>query len=197
MTCHLILVSHALTQWNVDKRIQGHTDVPLNPKGVKMAGLLAQRLEQEPLDAIYTSDLERAWQTAEPVAARKGLEIVQDIRLREGRSIRQERSATYPTLAFDKEVETEAALLCRIRDALSDIARSHDGQTVLVVTHGGALDFFISWLLAETGQSRDRYLGVRMALNFLAFSQGQWQCRRLNDAAFLDRRLQSDADHNI
>ena len=147
MSTQLILVSHALTQWNVEGRIQGHTDVPLNRIGQKMARCLAKHLAPETIHAIYTSDLKRAYQTAVPTAKQKFLKIVPDIRLREGRSINQERSAIYPTLPYFKEVETKADLYLRTSAALSQIALSHDGQTVLVISHGGSLDIFITGLL--------------------------------------------------
>lgn len=83
MTMHLILVSHALTQWNVEGRIQGHTDVSLNGLGREMAEQPALRQVPEPLHAVYTSDLLRAVQTAVPTAEQKSLSIRQSICLNE------------------------------------------------------------------------------------------------------------------
>ena len=186
MTCQLILVSHALTQWNIEGRIQGHTDVPLNRDGKKMAERLAKRLVGETIHAVYTSDLKRAVQTGKPTAKQKSLEIIQDVRLREGRSINQERSGTYPTLPFSKEVETEIDLYSRMAAVLSDIARSHDDQTVLVVSHGGALDIFIKRLLGNTNKSLLDYQGIRMALNRISYNAGRWQCIHLNEDDFLN-----------
>ena len=120
-----------------------------------------------------------------PTAENKNLKIIQDIRLREGRCINQERSHTYPTLPFSKEVETEADLFLRMEAVLSEIARSHDDQTVLIVSHGGALDIFISRLLEESGNNLLKYQGIRMALNRLQYKDGQLHCIRLNEDNFL------------
>ncbi len=180
MATQIILVSHALTQWNLEGRIQGHTDVPLSRWGRKMAGWLSQWLSMETIHAVYTSDLKRAYQTAWPTAQQKCLKIIQEIRLREGRSIKQERSVLYPTLPFLKEVETQTDLCSRMDAVLSEIALSHDGQTVLVVSHGGSLDFFITGLLEKTNNKSLKYQGIRMALNRISYDSGQWNCISLN-----------------
>lgn len=91
MHCELFLVAHALTQWNVDGRKQGHTDTPLNETGLRMARSLAQRLKYENIDAIYSSDLRRAYETITDLAEILGLPINKDIRLREGRWMDQEK----------------------------------------------------------------------------------------------------------
>jgi 2,3-bisphosphoglycerate-dependent phosphoglycerate mutase len=186
LTTKFILISHALTQWNIEGRIQGHTDVPLNTDGEKMARSLAKRLARETIHAIYTSDLKRAYQTAEPTAKQKSLEITQKIRLREGRSINQERSSFYPTLPFSKEVETETDLYLRMAAVLSDIAQCHDNQTILAVSHGGALEIFINHILEKTPETLLEYKNIRMALNRIQYKDGQWHCIHLNENDFLD-----------
>jgi len=188
LTTRLILVSHAVTQWNIEGRIQGHTDVPLNRQGKKMAELLAERLAEEIIGAIYTSDLKRAVQTAEPISKQKSIKIIQDIRLREGRSINQERSDTYPTLPFPLEVETKTDLYRRATEALTQIAMNHQNQTVLVVSHGGLLDIFITALLEKSENKLLQYKGKRMALNQIKYNLGHWHCITLNEDAFLKNK---------
>ncbi|HXZ09027.1 MAG TPA: histidine phosphatase family protein, partial [Paraburkholderia sp.] len=85
MTTQVIFIRHGETDWNRIKRIQGHIDIPLATSGVEQAQKLARRLQQEAkegarLDAIYSSDLLRAQQTAQPVASSLGLPL----QLREG-----------------------------------------------------------------------------------------------------------------
>src|SRR5438132_1605088 len=79
----LLLVSHAQTDWNVEGRFQGQTDIPLNSYGRLQARKLQQRLASTPLDAIVASDLSRARETAEIVAAAHGKPVRTDRRLRE------------------------------------------------------------------------------------------------------------------
>jgi broad specificity phosphatase PhoE len=74
----LLLVRHGETDWNAEGRLQGHTDRPLNDYGRRQARALADELEGEELDAVYSSDLVRARETAEIVAERLCLEVVLD-----------------------------------------------------------------------------------------------------------------------
>jgi len=79
----LVLIRHGETDWNRELRWQGQTDVPLNPAGMRQAQAAAESLRGTNLEAIYTSDLQRARQTAEAVAAATGAHVRQDRRLRE------------------------------------------------------------------------------------------------------------------
>ena len=184
-TTAMILLSHALTDWNVQQRIQGHRDVPLNKTGRQMAGLLARRLSDLSLQAIYSSDLSRAWQTAEPTARQKGLKIIQDMRLREGRSINQEKDGEYPLLAFKKDWETEEDVLKRMSEALGEIAEKESGKRILVVSHAKAIELFIRSILLNTEVDPELYLGKRSALNSLEYFGGTWKVKKLNDDDYL------------
>ena len=66
----VIVVRHGQTQWNTERRFQGHHDSPLTQKGISQAEALARRLAKERLSALYSSDLGRARQTAELIAER-------------------------------------------------------------------------------------------------------------------------------
>ena len=79
----IFLARHAETDWNREHRWQGHADPPLNRTGLDQAWELSQVLEGEPFDAIYSSDLRRAYETADAVAKGRGLEIIVDTGLRE------------------------------------------------------------------------------------------------------------------
>ena len=186
MKTNFIIVSHALTRWNVEGKIQGHTDLPLNREGRRMARLLGERLLRENINAVYTSDLRRAVETVLFFSCLSGIEIIKDIRLREGRSIQQERSDHYPTLPFYVEVEDEEDLRKRMVSVLSEIAWNNQGQKVLVVSHGGALEHFIHHVIASEN-SAHKYQGIRMALNRLSFSSGKWRCLGLNEIDYLQK----------
>jgi probable phosphoglycerate mutase len=152
----LLLIRHGETAWNAEHRIQGHLDIPLSATGIRQAASLGQRLAAEAVTAIYSSELARAWLTAVPFAARLGLDIIPDSRLRE-RSFgvfegltADEIAARHPegfrlwrmrdpAWAMD-EGESGQQLIDRVLSALHDIASRHRGETVAVVTHGGVLD---------------------------------------------------------
>src|SRR3954451_11247139 len=77
------LARHGESDWNVERRWQGHADRPLTERGRQQARPLAERLAAVDLDAVYASDLRRAWETAEAVAAPKGLQVGRLPELRE------------------------------------------------------------------------------------------------------------------
>ena len=79
----ILLARHGETDWNIGRRVQGHTDIPLNAAGVDQARVLAEQLAAEPLTAVFSSDLSRALDTATAVAHAHGLEVTVDPRLRE------------------------------------------------------------------------------------------------------------------
>ncbi|MFY9579907.1 MAG: histidine phosphatase family protein [Gaiellaceae bacterium] len=147
----LILARHGETDWNRDGRFQGHADPPLNDRGREQARALADAVAGERIEAIYASDLRRAHETAQIVAARKGLDVVVDPDLRE-RDVGEWSGLTLSEIEdrFPDELRSfreEGASIGESREALSErvvaavrrIAEAHPGGQVLVVTHGGAL----------------------------------------------------------
>ncbi|MGE5623019.1 MAG: histidine phosphatase family protein [Bacillota bacterium] len=79
----VLLIRHGETAWNAVKRLQGHLDIPLNATGERQAAALGRALLDEPLDAIISSDLQRAYQTAQALAAPRGMQVQIDPGLRE------------------------------------------------------------------------------------------------------------------
>ena len=151
----MILARHGETDWNRDGRWQGHADRPLNDAGRRQAKELGYQLRDEAIGAVYASDLARARETAEIVAAPRGLRVRTDPRLREvdigrwaGLTL-AEAEARYPESvarwrAADPEQsfeagETYAAMGERVVEALAEIACRHPEDHVLVVLHGGPI----------------------------------------------------------
>lgn len=144
---------------------------------------------------MYASDLSRAVQTAEPAADRLGLQVIQDMRLREGRSVGYEPQDEYPLLPFPVEREFPADVLRRMWEALSEIGAANTGRTVLVVSHAGALGLFFGALLAAVGWAGQPYLSRRTAVNVVNFTDGRFSCQSLNDDRHL-RDLAGDLHAN-
>jgi uncharacterized phosphatase len=144
----ILLVRHGETDWNLHRRVQGHSDTPLNDTGRAQARALAGELAGTTLDAIYASDLVRAHETARIVAAEMGLGVtaIRDLRERhfgtwEGLTD-QEIFARFPEAAEGGpwgDAETREEMAQRVLDALQRIAAAHPGGQVLVVSHGGPL----------------------------------------------------------
>ena len=147
------LARHGESDWNVERRWQGHADRPLTERGSEQARELAKRLAGVELDAVYASDLRRAWETAEAVASSQGLDVVRLPELREvdvgswSGLTRDECAERFPD-AFARwqaggsgwdDGETYEAMGDRIVAAIQRIAAEHPDGAVLVVSHGGPI----------------------------------------------------------
>jgi len=144
----ILLARHGETDWNLHRRIQGHSDTPLNDTGRAQAQALADELSGERIDAVYSSDLKRAHETARLVAAPRGLEVtaIRDLRERhfgtwEGLTD-EEIFARFPQVREGApwgDAETPEEMGERVLAALRRLAEAHPGEHVLVVSHGGPL----------------------------------------------------------
>ena len=152
----IIAIRHGETEWNVDTRIQGHLDIPLSATGRWQAERLSNALSDEPLKAIYASDLTRAWETAQYVARSRVIKVTPEEGLRErhfgdfeGKTF-AEIEATLPeqSLRWRKRDpdfapaggETLVALRTRVLEAASRLAARHPGEQIALVGHGGVMD---------------------------------------------------------
>jgi broad specificity phosphatase PhoE len=149
----IFLARHGESDWNVEKRFQGHSDRPLTERGRKQAHALADLVASEKIDAVYTSPLSRARETAEIVAARAGLEPEALPELREvdtgswsGLS-RADVEARFPE-GFTRwragrsgweDGETYEEMAQRVICALRTIAENHPDGRVLIISHGGPI----------------------------------------------------------
>jgi broad specificity phosphatase PhoE len=136
----LLLVRHGETDWNAEGRLQGHTDRPLSDYGRGQARRLAEELEGEELEAIYSSDLARARETAEIVGERLGLPIALEPDLREKDWGTWEGLSAVERDRVEFVGESTEAHQERMLRALRTIAEHHPGDArILVVTHGGSM----------------------------------------------------------
>ncbi|KIG02205.1 histidine phosphatase family protein [Caballeronia concitans] len=157
MTTQVLFIRHGETDWNRIKRIQGHIDIPLSGHGFLQAEQLGARLAREGgLDAVYSSDLLRAQQTARPFADALGL----DLRLSEGLRERQygafqghdsdEINVKFPAEYVEwqtrdpgfapPEGESQRVFYHRVIHAMEPIVAAHPGGRIACVAHGGVLD---------------------------------------------------------
>jgi len=181
----VLVIRHGETAWNRLSRIQGHTDIPLNDKGRWQADRLGAALADEPLTAVYSSDLQRAHETAEALARACGVAVRPDAQLRE-RHFGEMEGLTHDEIAArwpegarrwrarDPEFgppggETLQDFYARCIGAASRLAKAHPGQTIALVAHGGVLDCFYraanglslsvprSWVVANASINRLLY----------------------------------------
>lgn len=167
MPTRLILIRHGQTEWNADGRFMGQSDIALNEIGEQQAEAAARRLASERPTVIYSSDLQRAWCTAQEIQKRivqGGAEepaptLIAEKRLREmhfgdwqGLTYPQIQ-AKYPEAAEAWETnmminapnggETLIQVSERVRQTYKDIVRVHPDETVFLVAHGGTLQILL------------------------------------------------------
>jgi probable phosphoglycerate mutase len=205
MTTRLCIVRHGETAWNAEHRVQGQLDVPLNAVGRAQALAASKVLAREKFDAIYSSDLSRAQQTAQPTAGLLSMALLLDKDLRERhygifeRLTYAEVKVRYPEdyarfEAHDPEFafrtgESLNDFAARSIAVISRIAKQHQNQSILVFTHGGVLDQFYRHVTG-TPLSTQRGFGIPNAgLNRVELAASGWQIRAWAEVAHLDRAL--------
>ena len=177
----ILLARHGETDWNREGRFQGWADPPLNATGCAQAVELSVELMAEELAAVYSSPLRRAYETAEIVAASRGLEPVTVDELREvdvgswsglRRAEIEQRFPEQYARWLDygqgwEDGETYEAMARRALTALFGIAAAHVGEHALAITHGGPIRAAFAFADGTT-HAEARRLGPRIGNTFVA-----------------------------
>jgi probable phosphoglycerate mutase len=198
----ICLIRHGETAWNAELRIQGQRDLPLNETGKMQAEALAERLAGERFAAIYASDLARARQTAQPLADLHRLPVRLEAALRERNfgdcegKTREEIQAGDAVVAEmlaarrPDDVLPGGESLCqhleRLGVCLSRLARCHVGQSIAVVSHGGALDLVYRRVQGVPIERPRDFPLPNASINWLIVRGEHWQLESWGDIAHLD-----------
>jgi probable phosphoglycerate mutase len=211
-TTRLCLIRHGETAWNAEKRLQGHTDIPLNTRGESQACQMAQALKDSGLtfDVLYTSDLKRAVDTSAAivqlfcVAAQVDSNLrerhfgaLQGLSINEAPLLRPDIWQAHITRDLDHELEGGESIrqfALRVQRALDRIEEQHPGKTVLMVSHGGTLDMMYR-IASNQALSTQRVVSVPNAsLNWLTHRLGSgWVVEQWADT----RHLKGSALENV
>lgn len=188
----LCLVRHGETAWNAELRLQGHLDVPLNPTGEAQALATAAGLATVHFAAVYCSDLQRARQTAAAITRDRAGRVEFQPRLRE-RHYGIFQGLTYaeaearfpddyhrfrqrdPHFTFPGGGESLTEFAGRIENVLADLATHHQGEQVLIVTHGGVLDIVHRLASGKSLDARRDFAIPNAALNWIEYDGSRWQ----------------------
>lgn len=211
----LLLIRHGETDWNAEKRLQGHIDIPLNAAGWRQAILLALALANEKPDAIIASDLLRACQTAQEIATVHDMPVFTDVELRERcygafEGMRHDEiSRRYPDayaawkardidMRFPggaRQAETLREFSTRVVGAISRLMQRKKYRKVVMVAHGGVLE--CAYRAAQGmgfGHSRDFDI-FNASINRFLWVDGQLQLVEWGDIAHLSAEsLQNEMD---
>ena len=198
----LYLVRHGETDWNVDGRMQGLSDIALNANGLAQARRLAFRLAEEGgFSAIYSSPLLRAAKTAEIIGERLGVPVLVDERLVE-HHIGQLEGLTLDDI---KEKfpdvykgwreggarqplpgeEAREKFQTRLRDFITDVRTHHAEGQVIAVTHGGAMSMCLATLLKLDIERRFPFWIDNASLSIVEIGRSAPRLRLLNDTGHL------------
>ena len=196
------LVRHGETDWNAERRIQGHRDLPLNATGLAQAAALPRGLAGLAVDAIYSSDLLRARQTAQPLADALGLQLHLEPRLRErnfgcceGKTvdevmagdelIAQGLSARRPDFVLPGG-ESLLQHQARIEACFACLAARHAGQVIVVVSHGGVLDLVFRRACGVAIEKPRDFPLPNASVNWLTIDGECWQLESWGETAHLE-----------
>lgn len=197
-----LIVRHGETQWNVEGRLQGVSDIGLSEKGDRQAQMVARRLAGVPIDVAYTSDLTRAIDTAQSILENRDLTLhaIPVLRERgygifEGLTV-EERQQRYPemfaaSLVNDLDFaptggETPRETIKRMSTFVADLGMRHPDETVLIVGHGGSLRAAIIALMEFPLEANWRFVMANCGLSVIDTYPDNAVMRLYNDTSHLN-----------
>lgn len=198
----LTVLRHGETDWNAQTRYQGHSENELNADGEWQAQALGDRFacDGAAYDGIVSSDLRRALHTAKIIAAKTGLGILTDHRLRERKVgifrglTRREASERFPTeyaaFKFDDsyevpEGESKKQLHARLVAYLNEVSATATGKRLIVVTHGGVIESMIRHAFALPLTFHLPFSNFNAAFNRFVWRRDHWVIATLGDISHL------------
>lgn len=204
MGTHFWLVRHGETDWNRERRYQGSANQPLNDLGREQARTLIPRLQAIPYDAVYASDLSRVRETA-TIALGEAHNITFDARLRElsfgifeGLTLEQIKEQHAETFAaWDKREfsnnphggERMDQIIERLEAFFGEIRAKHEGQSVLIFSHGGLFGILLSLRLGSAPGKWWQFHFGNCSISHLEQTGRGYVLRKLNDTSHLDGDL--------
>ena len=192
MATTLIIVRHGESEANGSKRFAGHLDIPLSAKGFKQAELTAGYIKENyHVDAVYASDLQRAYHTALPIAEAFDLEVTKTEQLREvfaghwqGQSfdvLETQYAQSYWTWRNDignghpEGGESVAEVFQRVWDAVSEIVQKEDGKTVVIATHATPIRALLCRVAGwELAKMKDIGWVSNSSVSIVRVEDGKW-----------------------
>ena len=206
----IIIVRHGQTEWNIRGIRQGYLDSQLTERGLAQAKALALRLAREKFAALYSSDLGRAVQTAQEIANITGHPIITDERLRERNlGIFQglsgdEINSKYPDER--KQLRTQGpsyvipggeSMVQQVErniGCLNELAAKHQGEQIVVVTHGGVVSGFFRHTLEISLEAPRRFEFVNAGINVFVREEDNWMLLTWGDVSHLAPGAASEGD---
>ena len=202
-TTQFCLVRHGETDWNAARRLQGHTDIALNARGLNQAKQMAHALKAIHLqfDVLYTSDLQRAQQTAQAIE-----ELYKTTAIAHS-ALRERHLGALQGLTTDEAPQREPELwkshlsrgilqdlrggesiqqfAARVQSALEEIRQKHIGKTILLVSHGGTLDMMYRVASKQALDAEKAVTVPNASLNWISHDGTGWKVNAWADTSHL------------
>jgi 2,3-bisphosphoglycerate-dependent phosphoglycerate mutase len=186
------IIRHGSTPWNAEGRAQGNSDIPLDEEGIKGAIKLAERLNEEGWDLVYSSNLIRAKQTAEIIADKSGMQLYLDPRLREvGGGLIEGTTEEERVLKWgdkwwqlDLGIENDESVIARGLSLIEEVIETHNSKKILIVSHGAFIKLILKVLLPKV-QLVD-YL-QNNSFTVLTKNSSGWDCELYNCIRHLNK----------
>lgn len=198
----ICLVRHGETEWNAQRRLQGHIDIALNATGERQAAAAGRWLKGAGVTALYSSDLKRAWTTAGHIGASLGLEprpapemrercygIFEGLTYAEAQERYPDAYAAFERRDLDYTFETGEslkAMFARVTEKLQELAAAHPGEAIVVVLHGGVLDIINRFVRNHSLEAPRDFLIPNAGLNWIAWDGRQWHIESWGETEHLE-----------
>jgi probable phosphoglycerate mutase len=197
-TMRAVLVRHGETDYNANDIFQGYSPVPLSVRGRQQAVLVAERLVSLRPQMLYSSDLQRAQETADIISQRLGLPVQPREGLREwnvGTWIGKPTAdylahlqalGAHPVTHVPEGGESQLCTQARIVAQMQELAGQHAGETIVCVSHGRAIDLLARHVLGLDVMKPPAFRIANTSVNIFSFQNGAWEVVTLNEVRHLE-----------
>lgn len=201
----LYLLRHGQSEWNILHKVQGQEDTVLTEKGVKQAQMAAERLKDEGIDIIYSSDLKRAYNTAEIVGNELGINVNKLESIREVHfgvwqgldldTIKRDYSDDYKLWRTEphnlniKDAENLHTLKERVLKDVQTLVSENPGKKILLVSHGAAIKALILGILDIDMSKYNKLTIGNVGLSIIEFREFSPVIKVLNDTSHVKEDL--------
>ncbi len=206
------LVRHGETDWNAERRLQGHTDIDLNARGLAQAEQMARAIKRINLafDVLYTSDLQRAAKTAKAIEQLFSTSAITNVGLRERHlgalqglttdeapQLEPDLWRSHLSRNINEELRGGESILQfadRINTTLEKIREQYLGKTVLLVSHGGALDMMYRIACNQPLDAEKAVAVPNASLNWISHDGQSWKVDGWADTSHLENLALDNLD---
>ena len=198
---HIYLVRHGETDWNTKFLYQGHSDTSLNETGIKQAECIAKELKNKRIKAVISSDLKRAYKTAEIIRKTAGIKAVveKDRRLRERDygNLEGKLYERFKSRSKNFTGEKDSRFFPRVNAAFRSVVNRHKGKDIAIVAHGGVVRQIVAYVLGLRNYKRLRIYNASITEIFYNTEKNAFFLLLLNSVSHLPEKERNRVDYHI